>query len=139
MEIILNAIFAFILIAYSFEEELILVATGYIDRDKDAPTMKITKCIIPSLVSTVIFFTLYVFMLGNPITNILVWNTIGLFVFNTLLNYTYYYTNEGSNLEFYFFVFTKFSSVSSASVCLFFFNISTKSAPAYFCPSILLL
>lgn len=111
MKTILNAIFAFILIAYSFEEELLLVATGYIDRDKDTPTMKITKCIIPSLVSTVIFFALYVFMLGNPITNILVWNTIGLFVFNTLLNYTYYYTNEGSNLEFYFFVFTKFIMV----------------------------
>lgn len=111
MEIILNIIFAFILIAYSFGEELLLVALGYIDRDKDTPIMKITKCIMLSLVSTVIFFALYIFMLGNPITNILVWNTIGFFVFNTLLTYTYYYTNEGSNIEFYYFVFTKFIMV----------------------------
>lgn len=111
MEIILNIVFAFILIAYSFGEELLLVALEYINREKDTPIMKITKCVILSLVSTIIFFALYVLMLGNPITNILVWNTIGFFVFNTLLNYTYYYTNDGSNLEFYYFVFTKFIMV----------------------------
>ena len=111
MEIILNIVFAFITIAYSFGEKPILVALEYIDKDSDTPIMKITKCIILSLVSTIIFFALYVFMLGNPITNILVWNTIGFFAFNTLLTYTYYYTNEGSNLEFYYFVFTKFIMV----------------------------
>lgn len=111
MKIILNIVFAFILIAYSFGEELLLVALEYVDKDNDTPIMKITKCVILSLVSTIIFFALYVFMLGNPITNILVWSTIGFFVFNALLNYTYYYTNDGSNLEFYYFVFTKFIMV----------------------------
>lgn len=111
MKIILNIVFAYILIAYSFGEEFLLVALEYINRETDTPIMKITKCIILSLVSTIIFFTLYIFMLGNPITNILVWSTIGFFVFNALLTYTYYYTNEGSNLEFYYFVFTKFIMV----------------------------
>lgn len=111
MEIILSSVFAFIIIAYSFDEELLFVALEYIDKDRDTPIMKITKCIILSLVSTIIFFVLYIFMIGNPITNILIWNTVGFFVFNALLTYTYYYTNEGSNLEFYYFVFTKFIMV----------------------------
>ena len=111
MEIILNIVFAFILIAYSFGEKLLLVALEYIDKDNDTPIMKITKCVTLSLVSTIIFFAPYVFMLGNPITNILVWNTIGFFVFNALLTYTYYYTNEGSNIEFYYFIFAKFIMV----------------------------
>lgn len=111
MEIILNIIFAFILIAYNFGEKPLLVALEYINKDEDTPIMKITKCVILSLVITIIFFALYIFMLGNPITNIIVWNTIGFFVFNALLTYTYYYTNEGSNLEFYYFVFTRFIMV----------------------------
>lgn len=111
MEIILNIVFAFITIVYSFGEKPLLVALEYIDKDNDTPIMKITKCVILSFVSTIIFFVLYIFMLGNPITNILVWNTIGFFVFNALLTYTYYYTNEGFNIEFYYFVFSKFIMV----------------------------
>lgn len=111
MEIILNIIFAFILIAYSFGEKPFLVALEYVNKDKDTPTIKVTKCIILSLVSTIIFFALHVFMLSNPITNILVWSAIGFFIFNAILTYTYYYTNDGSNLEFYYFVFTKFIMV----------------------------
>ena len=99
MEMILNIVFAFILIAYSFGEELLLVALEYVDKDNDTPIMKITKCVILSLVSTIIFFALYVFMLGNPITNILVWSTIGFFVFNALLNYTYLFLQNLSWLE----------------------------------------
>lgn len=111
MEIILNIIFAFILIAYSFGEKPFLVALEYVNKDKDTPTIKVTKCIIISLVSTIIFFALHVFMLSNPITNILIWSAIGFFIFNAILTYTYYYTNDGSNLEFYYFVFTKFIMV----------------------------